>query len=641
MVDSKNRRYLLTLREGGEFHTHAGVIPHASFVGRPEGTTLRSTSGARYLTLRPTLSDFVLSMPRGAQVVYPKDLGPLLMLADVRAGARILEAGVGSGALSMAMLQAGASVTGYEIRADFAATALRNVHAFLGPDVDYRIEERDVYEGIDETGPRPRRARPARAVAGGQARRGRPPPGRDLRVLPAHHRPGGPAARGAGGERLRPGPDRRGAPAVVARRRASRCAPTTAWWPTPGSSRRPASWSPTAEPAACPARCHDVNALDLAVVAVVASSMVGGYRLGLVTGGTSCVLLLQGLVLATLAVPSVVAFLGGTNPTVRLSSAPSSSSASATPASTSAAWPAPASAATCPSAPTCASTGSAGAAAAPFAVLLGLWLLVLPALSDVSGRARPPGPPLGRGPHRRRPPARPARRLPGPPPPGRAGRQPPGVRRPPARPSTPARPPPPAPLSPATVARVTASTVKVEGTACRSERDGSGFSVAPDLVMTNAHVVAGQDEHHRRAPRRRPAAGHRGRLRPRPRPGPAVGAGPGPAARWPSPTARSGTTVAVFGHPGGQNAIQVSPASIRQQVKAVGRGLYGSALVRRSVYVLAADLAPGDSGAAPGERATGEVVGVAFAIAPDRDTTAYALTAEELRPILEPSAEPG
>ena len=150
VIDSKDRRYLVTLREGGEFHTHAGLIPHALFVGRPEGTTLRATSGALYLTLRPTLSEFVLSMPRGAQVVYPKDLGPILMLADVFAGARILEAGVGSGALSMAMLQVGASVTGYEIRADFAATALRNVHSFLGPDVDYRVEERDVYAGIDE-----------------------------------------------------------------------------------------------------------------------------------------------------------------------------------------------------------------------------------------------------------------------------------------------------------------------------------------------------------------------------------------------------------------------------------------------------------------------------------------------------------
>jgi tRNA (adenine57-N1/adenine58-N1)-methyltransferase len=150
VVDSKDRRYLLTLREGGEFHTHAGIVPHAEFVGKPEGVTLRSTSGARYLAIRPTLSDFVLSMPRGAQVVYPKDLGPILMLADVFVGARILEAGVGSGALSMAMLRTGASVVGYEIRPDFAVTARRNVHAFLGPDVDYRVEERDVYAGIDD-----------------------------------------------------------------------------------------------------------------------------------------------------------------------------------------------------------------------------------------------------------------------------------------------------------------------------------------------------------------------------------------------------------------------------------------------------------------------------------------------------------
>lgn len=152
VVDGKDRRYLVTLREGGEFHTHAGVVPHSAFVGRPEGVTLRSTSGARFLALRPTLSDFVLSMPRGAQVVYPKDLGPLLMIADIRGGVRVLEAGVGSGALSMAMLQAGATVTGYEIRPDFAATARRNVHAFLGAGADYAVEERDVYEGIDEAG---------------------------------------------------------------------------------------------------------------------------------------------------------------------------------------------------------------------------------------------------------------------------------------------------------------------------------------------------------------------------------------------------------------------------------------------------------------------------------------------------------
>jgi len=152
LIDAKSRRYLVTLREGGQFHTHAGVTPHESILGLPEGSTVRSTSGARYLAIRPTLADFVLSMPRGAQVIYPKDLGPLLILADVFAGARILEAGVGSGALSMTLLRAGAEVVGYELREDFAAKAQANVASFLGDNCPYRVEQRDVYEGIDEAG---------------------------------------------------------------------------------------------------------------------------------------------------------------------------------------------------------------------------------------------------------------------------------------------------------------------------------------------------------------------------------------------------------------------------------------------------------------------------------------------------------
>jgi tRNA (adenine57-N1/adenine58-N1)-methyltransferase len=152
LIDAKARRYLITLREGGEFHTHAGITPHDTIIGRPDGSTVRSNSGARYLALRPTLADFVLSMPRGAQVIYPKDLGPLLILGDIFPGARVLEAGVGSGALSMALLRAGADVVGYEIREDFAAKAQANVASFLGEDRPYRVELRDVYEGIDETG---------------------------------------------------------------------------------------------------------------------------------------------------------------------------------------------------------------------------------------------------------------------------------------------------------------------------------------------------------------------------------------------------------------------------------------------------------------------------------------------------------
>ncbi|MDQ6927892.1 MAG: tRNA (adenine-N1)-methyltransferase [Actinomycetota bacterium] len=158
-VDSKDRRRLVTLRDDGEFHTHAGVTPHAAVIGQPEGVTVRSSSGARYVVVRPTLADFVLAMPRGAQVIYPKDLGALLMLIDVFPGARILEAGVGSGALSLALVRAGAMVTGYEIRPDFAATAQKNVEAFLssttGPYSSttgtYSVVERDVYAGIDET----------------------------------------------------------------------------------------------------------------------------------------------------------------------------------------------------------------------------------------------------------------------------------------------------------------------------------------------------------------------------------------------------------------------------------------------------------------------------------------------------------
>src|SRR5207244_647423 len=114
------------------FHTHAGVVGHDDIIGRGEGATVRSTHSSPYIVLRPTLADFVLKMPRGAQVIYPKDLGPLLMLADIYPGARVFESGVGSGALSMTMLRAGALITAYELRPDFADRATRNVHDFLG-----------------------------------------------------------------------------------------------------------------------------------------------------------------------------------------------------------------------------------------------------------------------------------------------------------------------------------------------------------------------------------------------------------------------------------------------------------------------------------------------------------------------------
>jgi tRNA (adenine57-N1/adenine58-N1)-methyltransferase len=152
LFDRKGRRYLVTLAPEAQFHSHAGYVLHTDIIGQSEGLTVTATGGARYLVVRPTLSEFVLKMPRGAQVIYPKDLGPILMLADIFPGARVLEAGVGSGALSMTLLRAGADVVGYELRPDFAAHARKNVSSFLGADAleRYRVEERDVYEGIDE-----------------------------------------------------------------------------------------------------------------------------------------------------------------------------------------------------------------------------------------------------------------------------------------------------------------------------------------------------------------------------------------------------------------------------------------------------------------------------------------------------------
>lgn len=151
LIDTKARRYLVTLQAGGEFHSHAGPVSHDELIGREEGTTVRSSRGARYDVYRPTLADFVLKMPRGAQVIYPKDLGAILLLADIFPGAKVFESGIGSGALSMTMLRAGAVITGYELREDFAARAQANVTSWIGPSAldAYQIEVRSSYDGID------------------------------------------------------------------------------------------------------------------------------------------------------------------------------------------------------------------------------------------------------------------------------------------------------------------------------------------------------------------------------------------------------------------------------------------------------------------------------------------------------------
>ena len=153
-IDAKDRRYQATLAAGKQFHSHSGFIEHDDVIGLPEGSTVRTTKGQAFIVVRPTLSEFVLKMPRGAQVIYPKDLGPILMLADIAPGVRVLESGVGSGALSMAMLRCGVDIVGYELREDFADRAQKNVERFLGAEAmsRYRVELRNCYDGIDEVG---------------------------------------------------------------------------------------------------------------------------------------------------------------------------------------------------------------------------------------------------------------------------------------------------------------------------------------------------------------------------------------------------------------------------------------------------------------------------------------------------------
>jgi tRNA (adenine57-N1/adenine58-N1)-methyltransferase len=135
ITDPKGRRHTVTLAPGKQFHTHQGALEHDALIGSPEGVVVTSTGGTPYLAFRPLLTDFVLSMPRGATVVYPKDAAMIVGYADIFPGARVVEAGAGSGALSCSLLRAvGADgvVHSYERRDDFAAIARRNVERFFG-----------------------------------------------------------------------------------------------------------------------------------------------------------------------------------------------------------------------------------------------------------------------------------------------------------------------------------------------------------------------------------------------------------------------------------------------------------------------------------------------------------------------------
>ncbi|UAK30469.1 tRNA (adenine-N1)-methyltransferase [Nocardia asteroides] len=135
LTDAKGRLYTVVLEPGKEFHTHRGGIKHDSLIGADEGSVVHSTNGTPYLALRPLLVDYVLSMPRGAAVIYPKDAAQIVHEGDMFPGARVLEAGAGSGALTCSLLRAvgpQGQVVSYEIRADHAEHAVRNVETFFG-----------------------------------------------------------------------------------------------------------------------------------------------------------------------------------------------------------------------------------------------------------------------------------------------------------------------------------------------------------------------------------------------------------------------------------------------------------------------------------------------------------------------------
>ncbi len=154
LTDPKGRLHTITLTPGAQFHTHRGMFDHDELIGGPEGTVVTNSAGVEYLVLRPLLSDFVLSMPRGAAVVYPKDAGQVVAMADVFPGARVVEAGVGSGALSMSLLRAvgdAGHLHSVERRADFADIARGNVESFFGgPHPAWRVTVGDLVEVLPE-----------------------------------------------------------------------------------------------------------------------------------------------------------------------------------------------------------------------------------------------------------------------------------------------------------------------------------------------------------------------------------------------------------------------------------------------------------------------------------------------------------
>lgn len=154
-IDRKERQYLRTLESGKAISIRGGTIPGGEIIGLEEGSLVRSSANERYLVFRPTLAQLIPNLPRKAQVIYPKDLGLILVWADIFPGATVVEAGVGPGALTLALIRnvgATGRVISYEVREDFAAMARRNVERFHGRADHWTLKVKDVYTGLEETG---------------------------------------------------------------------------------------------------------------------------------------------------------------------------------------------------------------------------------------------------------------------------------------------------------------------------------------------------------------------------------------------------------------------------------------------------------------------------------------------------------
>jgi tRNA (adenine57-N1/adenine58-N1)-methyltransferase len=154
-LDRKEREYLRRLKPGGKISIRGGGIAVEDIIGLEEGSTVRFSMGEYFIVIRPTLAQVTLYMPRTAQVIYPKDTGLILVWGDVFQGAKVIEAGTGPGALTLALLRAvgpEGRVISYEIREDFAAIAAKNIDTFYGEAPHWTLRNQDISLGLDETG---------------------------------------------------------------------------------------------------------------------------------------------------------------------------------------------------------------------------------------------------------------------------------------------------------------------------------------------------------------------------------------------------------------------------------------------------------------------------------------------------------